>query len=232
MIVRVATSVQRDEGEKNMTGQSKVYAVDEVRVTISKTTPAVLVVCADGRTTSAGWTDGNLSPYVYLRPPDDGVQEFDFLATPPASPSADVLTPVNAYTELSDIDVETYWGPEQPLKGIRVHAVSNAKTVVIMSATEKTKAPPQMTFATADYTAPNAASGTPGFEQDIKPLFRVRDVNIMEMIAGFNLHKFEDVKANAEAIFKKLNDDMPCDGLWPAEDIKKFEDWKNGGMPA
>jgi len=72
----------------------------------------------------------------------------------------------------------------------------------------------------------------PSFEEDIKPLFRPRDVNAMQAVAGFNLHKYEDVRVNAGGILERLRLNMPCDGLWPEEDVKKFEAWKNGGMPA
>jgi hypothetical protein len=65
------------------------------------------------------------------------------------------------------------------------------------------------------------------FEQDIKPLFRPQDVRAMEQLRHFNLHKYEDVKQWADRIFEKLNDDMPCDGLWPESDIAKFKKWKD-----
>ena len=77
-----------------------------------------------------------------------------------------------------------------------------------------------------------ARKEVPSFEEDIKPLFRPRDVIVMEALKGFNLHKYEDVKANADRILVKLGIDMPCDGLWPPEDIAKFKAWKDGGMPA
>lgn len=72
---------------------------------------------------------------------------------------------------------------------------------------------------------------TPSFEQDIKPLFRDRDVAMMEAVGGFNLHRYADVKEHAGRILEKLQIDMPCDGLWSNEDIAKFAAWKNGGMP-
>ncbi|NKB62942.1 MAG: hypothetical protein GKR95_15430 [Gammaproteobacteria bacterium] len=65
----------------------------------------------------------------------------------------------------------------------------------------------------------------------MKPLFRDRDVSVMQAIAGFNLHNYDDVKSNADRIFERLQTDMPCDGLWPQNDIDKFERWKDEGMP-
>jgi hypothetical protein len=131
------------------------------------------------------------------------------------------------------VDVENYWGKGVPLKGIRVLALSNNKTVDVRSREETARIGATMTpQSTASYVCATGNDKTPKFEEDIKPLFRERDVIVMQAVAGFNLHKYEDVKANADKILGRLRLNMPCDGLWPPEDIAKFEAWKNGGMPA
>jgi hypothetical protein len=49
------------------------------------------------------------------------------------------------------------------------------------------------------------------YERDIRPLFRDRDVNSMSF--AFDLASYDDVRANAQAIYEKLADgSMPCDG--------------------
>jgi hypothetical protein len=68
------------------------------------------------------------------------------------------------------------------------------------------------------------------FEQDIRPLFRERDIGSMSF--AFDLASYDDVKANAEAIYGRLaNGTMPCDGAWPAEDVERFRSWIDNGSP-
>lgn len=72
---------------------------------------------------------------------------------------------------------------------------------------------------------------TPGFAQDIKPLFREDDREAMNYI--FDLWSYQDVSDNAQGILERLEDgSMPCDGEWPAEQIETFRRWIDAGMPA
>lgn len=213
----------------------KVFAVDEVLVHITRTDPPWLVIHAIGRVATTGWSNGQLSKHVHVTPPSDGILGFEFNAQTPAMGShvLNVLTPISAHVELPEIDVANYWGGGTPLKGIRVHAVSNKKSVEVLSREDVLAANARMMpQATVSYVGETALDDVPGFEEDIRPLFRPRDINVMRAIAGFDLSDIEDVKANVDRIFEKLQADMPCDGLWPAEDLAKFKAWKDGGMPA
>jgi len=68
------------------------------------------------------------------------------------------------------------------------------------------------------------------FARDIRPLFRDRDIGSMSF--AFDLSSYEDVRANAEAIYARLADGtMPCDGRWPAEDVERFRTWVDTGSP-
>jgi Ferritin-like len=68
------------------------------------------------------------------------------------------------------------------------------------------------------------------YEQDIRKLFRDRDIQSMSF--AFDLSSYEDVRANAEAIYEKLAEgSMPCDGRWPAEDVERFRTWIDNGSP-
>jgi hypothetical protein len=68
------------------------------------------------------------------------------------------------------------------------------------------------------------------FAQDIRPLFRDRDVRSMSF--AFDLSSYEDVRTNAEEIYARLADgSMPCDGSWPAEQVARFRTWIDGGSP-
>jgi hypothetical protein len=69
-----------------------------------------------------------------------------------------------------------------------------------------------------------------GFESDIKTLFRASDR--AEMRWALDLWRYEDVKANSEAILARLvSGEMPCDAPWPAEMIERFRSWIAADMP-
>ena len=70
-----------------------------------------------------------------------------------------------------------------------------------------------------------------GFEHDIRPLFRPRDVGSMRRF--FDLSSYSDVRANADKILERLEGgSMPCDGAWPEEQIELFRTWLAAGCPA
>jgi hypothetical protein len=71
----------------------------------------------------------------------------------------------------------------------------------------------------------------PGFDRDIKPLFRESDRDSMDF--AFDLWRYDDVRANAQHILERLEDGtMPCDQEWPQEQVALFRRWIEGGMPA
>ena len=48
---------------------------------------------------------------------------------------------------------------------------------------------------------------------------------------AFDLWSYEDVKAHAQPIVKRLRaGTMPCDGAWTVEKIDAFQRWIDGGM--
>lgn len=68
------------------------------------------------------------------------------------------------------------------------------------------------------------------YEQNIRPLFRDRDIKSMAF--AFDLSSYDDVCTHAEAIYKRLAaGTMPCDGAWPAEDVERFRAWIDTGSP-
>jgi hypothetical protein len=70
-----------------------------------------------------------------------------------------------------------------------------------------------------------------GFERDIRPLFRDKDVQAMSV--AFDLSSYNDVKASADKILEKLADgSMPCDGRWPEDQVALFREWMDSGYPA
>lgn len=71
----------------------------------------------------------------------------------------------------------------------------------------------------------------PGFETQIKPLFRERDRESMQ--SHFDLWSHDDVSQHADAILARLDEGtMPCDGAWPQAQVDLFQRWAEGGKPA
>jgi hypothetical protein len=51
------------------------------------------------------------------------------------------------------------------------------------------------------------------------------------MSSVFDLSSYQDVRANADAIYERLADgSMPCDGGWPAEQVQHFRTWIDTGF--
>jgi hypothetical protein len=69
------------------------------------------------------------------------------------------------------------------------------------------------------------------FARDIRPLIRDLDIEEMKYNSSFDLAKYEDVRARSADIYERLVDQsMPSDGPWPAENIAKFKQWMDEGM--
>jgi hypothetical protein len=68
------------------------------------------------------------------------------------------------------------------------------------------------------------------FAQDIRPLFRDKDVQ--SMARAFDLSSYDDVKAHADRIFARVSQgSMPCDGAWPQENKDLFRQWMDQDYP-
>ena len=67
------------------------------------------------------------------------------------------------------------------------------------------------------------------FARDIRPLFSDRDVGSMSRF--FDLSSYDDVRANAEGIYRRLADGtMPCYRPWPADNVQRFRTWMDNGF--
>jgi hypothetical protein len=68
------------------------------------------------------------------------------------------------------------------------------------------------------------------FDRDIRPLFRHKDVDSMSR--HFDLSSYEEVRDHADAIHARLAaGSMPCDGPWPPENVERFGQWMDAGLP-
>jgi hypothetical protein len=95
----------------------KIMKVSSVKLQIWKSKPPMLEIDCQGVVTTTGWTNGQLAPYYYIMPPQDGIYEFDFVADPPKEMALQVLTPISA---------RFVW-PSFPedLKGVRIYSKTN-----------------------------------------------------------------------------------------------------------
>lgn len=209
----------------------KIYSADTIDLMLLKSNPPQLLIEVTGRVPSSGWSGGSLIPYAYVTPPADQFQDFDVVAEAPR-PSVivlPVLRPIRIEHLLPSVDIENYWGPGVALAGVHCHATANAKIATFEQREGMTAALTLEAEDIANYS-PIGASG-PSFAEDIKPLFRPLDVNVMRAIGGFDLHDYDDVKAKAQKILDRLEDgSMPCDGAWPLADIDLFKQWMDKGM--
>lgn len=71
-----------------------------------------------------------------------------------------------------------------------------------------------------------------GYERDIKPMFRIKDVDAMKP-RGLNLWAYIEVRGAADKILGRLEaGSMPCDGQWQPGAIAKFKQWiADGKLP-
>lgn len=72
-------------------------------------------------------------------------------------------------------------------------------------------------------------TGRPGFARDIRPLFRDADVAAMDV--WLDLTSVDDVRARADAILTRVEEGaMPCDAMWPEEQVALLRAWIETGM--
>ena len=104
----------------------RVLQVGEVDLTYVSEDWSDIVITAHGRTSTCCWTDPQLSQWIHVVPPKDGIQEFDFVARRPGGLVFPALTPIVGQGVMKDVDFPNFWGPGRPLVGIRVHGTNNS----------------------------------------------------------------------------------------------------------
>jgi hypothetical protein len=68
----------------------------------------------------------------------------------------------------------------------------------------------------------------PGFETEIKPMFREKDRE--SMLRHVDLWSYDDVSQPADAILARVQaGTMPCDGAWPQGQVDLFQRWAESG---
>jgi hypothetical protein len=95
-----------------------VMNVSAVHLTNYLSYPAQWSVTAHGHVNTGGWTNPKLEQRIYVAPPADGIQDFDFVAQPPGGMAPQVVLPIAAQTGPSFYPA---W-----VKGIRVNSAANS----------------------------------------------------------------------------------------------------------
>lgn len=98
-----------------------------------RTYPPTLSMQVNGLVSSSGWSDPKLVPFEHVTPPEDGIQEFDFVAMPPKDSYLTVMTPVST---------SVLWpGVPDWARGVRVRAKLNAVEALFPSKAEEVFSP-------------------------------------------------------------------------------------------
>src|SRR4051812_655712 len=97
---------------------SRIFDVNFSEISLLNTNPQTILITADGRANSSGWKNPSLAPWFYVVPPDDGIQDMDFIAEEPSGIALTVMTPI-ATSEVLSVDPSNYWGEGRPLNGVR-----------------------------------------------------------------------------------------------------------------
>ena len=108
--------------------QTKILSIEFIALHLFKSNPPILQIVAHGLTSSMGWTNPKLIPYIYITEPSNGIWEFDFIADAPSIIVANPLPPIYATFEWHDFP--------KSLKGIKVHASSNFRVESITGSKE------------------------------------------------------------------------------------------------
>lgn len=93
-----------------------VMSVASVNISLLKSNPPKLVITSSGFVSTSGWSNGRLEPRYYIDFPQDGIQDFDFVADPPEGMALMVISGIAAKP------VEWDSPPLDKLRGIRVHS--------------------------------------------------------------------------------------------------------------
>jgi hypothetical protein len=107
--------------------EAKVFSVNEAFCSTTRSVPMLLRTWACGSVNTAGWTNGHLVPRIYVRPPDDGIWDFDFVATTPSGFVPQVVTSIES-------DILTLQLPKW-CKGVRVHSSTNSASAELFPST-------------------------------------------------------------------------------------------------
>jgi hypothetical protein len=120
--VSSVTAIKKSAQNKTMK-KALIYQVDNVRITYIKKNPPEYQIEAKGKVRTGGWSNPDLTPVIYVHPPEDGIYDYHFNAEPPSGVATQAITPISATKTLEKIP--------KGFRGVRVRASSNKKEAVL-----------------------------------------------------------------------------------------------------
>ena len=97
-----------------------LISVLSIEISYLKSLPPILEIVAHGLTNSGGWSDCRIIPRIYTHPPEDGIQEFDFVGIKPEIGTALVSCKSSEPYFWNLVDIPEW------VQGIRVVATKNS----------------------------------------------------------------------------------------------------------
>ncbi|QDT24877.1 hypothetical protein [Gimesia panareensis] len=126
------------QAEKPKSKAITVPKILSVSHQLQKSNPPSLVLDVVGEVPTGGYTDVILERTVYVKPPEDGIQDYYLKAKPPTGIAITVISEVKASDVWTDLPA---W-----VKGVRVHGVKDGIQVVYFDQ-EREMEPVRRTFA-------------------------------------------------------------------------------------
>ena len=111
-----------------------ISSVQSANVTFLKGDPLVMVVQALGTVNSSGWSNGTLVPHVYMTQPEDGIQDFTFIADGPKG--IQTFGFVDKFEGVGKISYFPW------MRGVRVHAAEGSIEVLLQPSCTETATQP------------------------------------------------------------------------------------------
>jgi hypothetical protein len=102
----------------------RVPIITDVKYELQTSEPPNLVVTAEGKVPTGGWTEVQLIRRNYEKEPADGIWEYDLLAKPPSGPATQVISMVKASDTCEKVDAKK-------LKGLRVYGLEKGINTVM-----------------------------------------------------------------------------------------------------
>lgn len=112
----------------------KISRINSVDLQVTGADQQNLTITAVGEVPTGGWANGTLVQYEYVTFPEDGIQEYDFIATPPSGGAITVVSPILAAAVQDK--------PKQ-LRGVKVYAAQNDLTVRFVTKIGMQERPPR-----------------------------------------------------------------------------------------
>ncbi len=120
----------------------KIREVVEIKLAVLESFPPKLQITASGTVHTGGWSNPELTSFINIQSPSDGIYDFDFRADPPEGFAADVISPIHA---------DYVWDNfPKKLKGVRVNTSQNSQTALLDNSARRDRQPNRFTLKGCD----------------------------------------------------------------------------------